>query len=58
MDTQKCNYVISYCKDVEATFIKTLPGYVHRRWDDLKDDLFSYYPSKDEDEVYHTKDLQ
>src|SRR5260370_39924974 len=45
-DAQKCEYIISYCKEKEAKFIQTLPGYESQQWDDLKDELLSYYLSR------------
>ncbi len=56
-DAQKCKYIISYCKEKEAKFIWTLPGYDSHQWDELKDKLLSYYPAKHEDQVYWIKDL-
>ena len=41
-DAQKCEYVVSYCKEKEAKFIRTLLGYESQQWDDLKDELLSY----------------
>src|SRR5258708_29437558 len=57
-DAQKCEYIISYCKEKEDKFIRTLPGYESQQWDDLKDELLSYYPAKHEDQVYQIKDLR
>src|SRR5260221_11420023 len=56
-DAQKCEYVVSYCKEKEAKFIQTLPDYESQQWDDLKDELLSYYPAEHEDQVYQIKDL-
>ncbi len=56
-DVQKCEYITLYCKDREAQFIRTLPGYRHECWSELTNELLSYYPAEDEDKVYHTKDL-
>ena len=56
-DAQKCEYVVPYCKEKEAKFIQTLPGYESQQWDDLKDELLSYYPAEHEDWVYQIKDL-
>ena len=57
-DAQKCEYVVSYCKEKEAKFIRTLPGYESQQWNDLKDELLSYYPAEHEDRVYRIKDLR
>ena len=35
-----------------------MSGYESRSWVQLRDELLSYYPAKDEDEVYRTKDLR
>lgn len=55
---QKCDYVISYCKESEAKFIRTLPRYELRCWNKLKNGLFSYYPAEQEDRVYRLEDLR
>src|SRR5260370_21578507 len=47
-----------YCKEKEAQFIRTLPGYKLECWSELTDNLLSYYPAEDKDKVYHTKDLR
>ena len=58
MDAQCCEYLVSYCTEREAKFVQTLPGYDLKLWDNLKDELLSYYPTEDEEKVYRIKDLQ
>src|SRR5260370_23917950 len=58
MDAQCCEYLVSYCMEGEAKFVQTLPGYDLKLWDNLKDELLSYYPTEDEEKVYQIKDLQ
>ncbi len=57
MDAQCCEYLVSYCMEREAKFVQTLPGYDLKLWDNLKDELLSYYPTEDEEKVYWIKDL-
>src|SRR5260370_29610196 len=57
-DAEHCEYLVSYCKDREAKFVQTLPGYNLKLWDDLKEELLSYYSTEEEDKVYQLKDLQ
>ena len=36
MDEEKCEYVVSYCKEKEAKFIRTLSGYGQGVWYSLE----------------------
>ena len=57
-DEQKCEYVVMYCKEKEAKFIQTLPGFKEGEWETLRSEMLGFYPAKQEDHVYRIKDLQ
>jgi hypothetical protein len=55
---QRCDYVVSYCTEREARFIRMLSGFKTRYWAQLKQELLSYYPAEHEDRAYRTRDLR
>jgi hypothetical protein len=52
-DEQKCDYILSYCTEREAKFIRTLESWHNRIWFMLKADLLSYYPAEHKEKIYH-----
>src|SRR5260370_38230780 len=57
INEQKCEYVVTYCKEKEVKFIQTLPGFEEGEWETLKSEMLGFCPGKQEDHVYRIKDL-
>ncbi|KAF8310919.1 uncharacterized protein EI90DRAFT_3138961 [Cantharellus anzutake] len=57
-NVQKCEYVVSYCTEREAKFIRTLTSFKTKLWSQLKSELLNFYPAEHEDRVYRMRDLR
>ncbi|KAF8320159.1 uncharacterized protein EI90DRAFT_3158169 [Cantharellus anzutake] len=57
-DAGKCAYMITYCTEKEAEFVRTLPGFETQNWPMLKSELLCYYSADEDEPGYRMEDLR